>query len=150
MNLEKPAFAEQKDAWGFTLNDNFDKIDAEFSDKFKTIIAFEAMTAGNVVNIFDDAGTPKARRADASAVGKEVDGFILEGVVLGGTAKVFAFGIITGLVGLTPGARQFLSTTAGGLTEIAPEAPGNISQEVGRAMSDTDVILQPKIDIEVA
>jgi len=41
------------------------------------IVASETLAAGDWVNVWNDAGTAKARKADATSAGKEVHGFVL-------------------------------------------------------------------------
>lgn len=116
-------------------------------------VASEALSAGNLVNIWNDAGTPKVRKADATAEGKEVCGFVLAGVSLGGTALVYHDGRVTGLSSLTPGARYFLSAASpGGIVLVAsiPSAAGNVQQYVGFALSTTELCYEPDDAVTVA
>lgn len=109
------------------------------------IVASEILTAGNVVNIWNDAGTAKVRKADATSVGKEANGFVTAGVAIAATATVhLPGGVITGLTGLTAGTRMFLGTTAGLLVATAPSATGNIAQLVGIAANATTLIFEPE------
>lgn len=102
-----------------------------------SVVASEALAANDLVNIWNDAGTSKVRKADATVEGKEVCGFVLAGVASAATALVYHEGKVTGLTGMTPGARQYLATTPGTRTETAPSAAGNVSQHVGNAVSAT-------------
>lgn len=54
-----------------------------------TIAASESLSAGDFVNIWSDAGTPKVRKADASTSGKEAVGFVLSAVTSGSQATVY-------------------------------------------------------------
>lgn len=106
----------------------------------KAYPASEALAASDLVNVWSDAGTAKVRKADATAEGKEVAGFVLEVVGSGGTATVYFEGTIAGLSGLTPGARMFLSaSTPGSATSVAPSASGNVVQVIGTAVSATEI-----------
>lgn len=107
------------------------------------IEASENLASGDLVNVWDDSGTPKARKADATTIGKEAVGFVLAVVTSGNNATVYFAGEITGLTGLTGGARYFLHTTAGGVTATAPSATGNIAQFVGVARSTTELTFRP-------
>lgn len=109
-----------------------------------SVVASEALSAGNLVNIHNNAGTANVRKADATTSGKEADGFVLASVAGGATALVYFEGRISGLSGLTPGARQYLGTTAGTLTATAPSASGNVVQFVGRAISATELTFEPE------
>lgn len=108
-----------------------------------SIIASENLSAGNFVNIWNNAGTINVRKADATTAGKEADGFVLASVTSGNTATVYRTGINNALSGLTLGAYYFLDTTAGGVTTTAPSASGNVVQGLGRADSTTSVAYQP-------
>lgn len=100
-----------------------------------TFTASEALGAGNIVNIWDDAGTPKVRLADATAEGKEAHGFVLAAVASAASAIVYFSGLNTALAGLLPGQTLFLSTTPGAVTDTAPSSTGNIVQSLGEAYS---------------
>lgn len=104
-----------------------------------TIVASEALSAGDFVNVWDDAGTIKVRKADATAAGKEADGFVLAAVSSAANATVYFEGQNNQRSGLTLGARYFLSTTAGGVTTTAPTGSGNVVQYLGRAVSATAI-----------
>lgn len=117
----------------------------------KNIVASEVLATNDLVNIWDDAGTPKARKADASAVGKEAVGFVKAGVALGAQASVYFEGTMTGLTGLTPGARYYVSPTAAGqATATAPTASGQVVQYVGRAISTTEISFEHDDAIQIA
>ena len=109
---------------------------AGFGDDAVIVVTSEALAAGDVVNIWNDSGTPKARKADATTAGKEAHGFVLASVGSGGNATVYFEGQNTSVTGLTAGP-LFLATTAGGVTSTAPSASGNVVQRVGFATSST-------------
>lgn len=113
----------------------------------KLVIASENLAAGDMVNVFNDAGALKVRKADASQAnaGFRAHGFVLGSVTANGsnTALVYVEGIVTGLSGLTLGATYFLSgTAAGGITATAPTAIGHCVQEVGVALSATELAFE--------
>jgi hypothetical protein len=106
----------------------------------KTLAASEALSAGNFVNLWNDSGTLKVRKADATAAGKEADGFVLEAAIQGDPVPVYFEGTNTQLAGLTPGARYYLSAASpGGVTDTPPTGTGKVVQFVGRAISDTEI-----------
>lgn len=115
-----------------------------------SIVTSENLTAGNLVNIYDNAGTATARKADATTTGKEAMGFVLAGTTSPAAATVYFEGRITGLSGLTPGARQYLNTTAGGTTSTAPATTGNVVQCVGTAVTATELNFEPQEPVELA
>lgn len=117
----------------------------------KNMPASEALAAGDVVNIWSDAGVVKARKADATAEGKEAHGFVKAAFAANAEAAVYFEGRITGLTGLTPGARQYLSAaTPGAITGAAPNAAGNVVQWVGDAVSATELDFEKSEPITVA
>ncbi len=120
-----------------------------FGDDTKTITASEALAAGNVVNVWNDGGTAKARKADATTAGKEAHGFVLAAVASGANATVYFEGANTACTGLTPGP-QYLSTTAGLISATAPSGSGNVVQRVGFAVSATEMNLQVGIPVVLA
>jgi len=98
--------------------------------------AGEDLSAGDIINIYDDAGTPKVRKADATSSGKEAHGFVLDAVTSGANATVYFEGTNNQLSGLTAGV-LFLSTTAGATASTAPSGSGNVVQRLGVANSAT-------------
>jgi hypothetical protein len=113
-----------------------------------SVVASEALTAGDLVNLWDDAGTGKVRKADCSN-GRRADGFVLSGVSIAGTATVYFESTNTAVTGLTIGATYYLSTT-GAVTATAPTTSGYIVQEVGRARSATAMPFEPQQPITLA
>ena len=114
-----------------------------------SIATSENHPAGDLVNVYDNSGTATARKADATATGKEAHGFVLAGTTSPAAATVYFEGRITGLSGLTPGARQYLGTSAGARTETAPSTAGNVVQCVGTAVSATELNFEPQEPIEL-
>ena len=107
-----------------------------------SIQASEALSAGNVVNVFDDAGTTKVRKADAAA-GHQADGYVLDAVAMGQSATVFFEGRISGLVGLSIGARYYLSAaTPGGVTAVPVAGATEVHQYIGKAFSATEIAFE--------
>jgi len=104
----------------------------------KSIIASEALSAGNLVNIWNDGGTPKIRKADAST-NKPANGYVLAGVASAAAGDVYFEGEVSGLSGLVAG-RYYLSTTVpGGLQTTIPATSGHIVQSVGWGTSATSL-----------
>jgi hypothetical protein len=108
----------------------------------KDLPSSENLTAGNLVNIWNDAGTLKVRRADGTTAGKEANGFVLDSVTTPDTVTVHFEGTNTAVAGLTPGTWYYLSTTPGGVTATPLEANGNLSQRVGKATAATELWLE--------
>lgn len=105
------------------------------------VLTSEALADGDLVNIYNNAGTANARKADASTAGKEANGFVLESVSSGTNASVHARGTNSHVTGLTPG-RQFLSTTPGLCTSTPPSGASQAIQIVGFAISATSMDFQ--------
>jgi hypothetical protein len=116
----------------------------------KSVVSSENLVAGNLVNVYDNAGTPTVRKADATAVGKEANGFVLAGTTSPASATVYLAGTITGLSGLVAGTRYYLSTTPGATTATSPSAAGNISMFIGVALSATELVFDADDPITVA
>lgn len=113
------------------------------------ITASENLAASDLVNIWNDSGE-KVRKADADSAGKQAHGYVLESVTAEDPATVYFEGAITGLTAKTPGAYQWLSATAGEMTETPPTGVGVLSQIVGVAISDTEVDCEIQEPVELA
>lgn len=104
-----------------------------------TITASEALAAGDLVNVWDNAGAFNVRKADASTSGKEANGFVLAAVSSSAPAIVYFAGPNTQVTGLTPGVRFLSATTPGGTVSAAPSGTGKVVQRVGIATSATSL-----------
>ena len=109
--------------------------------------ASEDLSAGQLVNVFDDSGTAKARKADASN-GRRAVGFVKAAVTSGQNATVFKEGTMAGS-GLTIGSPTYLGTN-GAATQTAPSTTGHISQEIGVAISATEIEFEPQQPVTLA
>jgi hypothetical protein len=101
------------------------------------IITFEDVAAGDFVNIFDDGGVAKIRKADATN-GRDANGFVLESAVAPVPVKVFFEGTNSQLSGLTIGARYYLDA-AGAVTNVPKTGSGELHQYLGKAFSATEI-----------
>lgn len=102
-----------------------------------------AISAGQIINLYNNAGTLTARPADSTAVGSEANAYATSAVASGVTGTFFLSGNITGLSSLTPGTTYFLSTV-GALTATPPSAAGNVVQIVGKSLSATSLAFAPQ------
>ena len=110
----------------------------------------ENLSAGDLVNIWNDGGTRKARKADASN-GRVAIGFVLSATTSPNNATVYLSGDITGLSSLTPGNPYYVSgATAGAATATAPSTSGHFVQQIGYAVSTTSIAFQPQLTIDLA
>lgn len=106
-----------------------------------TATASEALSASNLVNLYNNGGVLGVRKADGSTL-KAANGFVLTAVASGAAALVYPLGEqLTGLSGLTPGADYYLSTTAAGAVQAtAPTfTVGILYQRIGKASSATTI-----------
>lgn len=118
----------------------------------QSIISSENLTAGNAVNIYNNAGTRNVRKADGSAAGKPADGFVIANVTSPAAATVYLEeAVITGLSGFTPGADVFLDVVTPGLiTATVPTGAGKVTQVLGKAISATEVMFRRGAPITLA
>ena len=105
--------------------------------------ASEDLTAGDFVNLFDDGGTIKARKASATTSGKEAVGFVLKSAVLGTIVPIQMAGVNDQLTGLSTGDRYYLSALGGETTSTPPSTSGNVVQYVGNAISASRIVFVP-------
>lgn len=103
-----------------------------------SVASSENLAAGDLVNVWNDAGSPKVRKADATTAGKEAHGFVLAAVTSPANATVYFEGTNAQVTGMTAGP-LFLSTTPGLATSTAPSAAGNVVQRVGLATAATSM-----------
>lgn len=123
-----------------------------FGAETKSIVASENLTAGDFVNIWNDGGTLKCRRADATNA-RRAHGFVLAGVTAAATATVYYGNLNTQLTGLTIGTEYVLSaTTPGGVQSIATaiSTTGYIIQSLGTATSATELLVEIQNEVTLA
>ncbi len=110
----------------------------------KSIVSSENLAARDMVNVYNDAGTLKVRKADANNA-MPAHGYVTAAVVSPAAGDVFFdVGIISGFTGLTPGARYYLSETAGEVTLTPPSTAASLVQFIGVALSATELEFDPK------
>lgn len=114
----------------------------------QTLIASEALSSGDLVNVWNNAGTASARKANA-ATGLQADGFILASAAAAATTIVYFEGNNTQLVGLTIGAAYYLGA-AGAVTATIPATSGITRQYVGVATSATTLNFEPGTTVLIA
>lgn len=102
--------------------------------------SFENLTAGDYVNIFDDGGTVKARKAD-NTNGRDAHGYVKDTVISPAAVNVFFEGANANLSTLIEGGRVYLGVTGGVIqTALNPDTEtGKIHQFLGIALSETEV-----------
>lgn len=114
------------------------------------IQASEALSAGDLVNVWNSGGSVRVRKADGSTSGKHAHGFVLAAVSSGASATVYAEGTNTQLSGLTGGDLFLSATTPGAVTATAPSGSGQTVQPVGYAVSATAANFQSGRPITLA
>jgi hypothetical protein len=112
------------------------------------VLAGEALTVGDLVNIYNDLGIFKARKATAGPTNREAHGFVWDTTAAGSYVYVYHDGYDPWLANLSPG-NQWLSTTPGRTTARAPSASGQLVQQVGFAPSDTVLNFSPMPAIKI-
>jgi hypothetical protein len=123
-----------------------------FGSEVLTVMASEALAAGDFVNIWDNGGTPNARKADASAGNaKKADGFVLASFTNGAIATVYYGNLNNQKTALTVGAIYYLSAAApGGIVTAPPTTPNHIVQRLGKAVSPTTILVEIQDTITLA
>ena len=101
----------------------------------KVLITSENLSAGDYVNIYDNATVATARLADKSN-NRPAHGFVKAVTTSPAVATVYFEGPNANLSGLTVGARQYLDTV-GGTTET-PQSTG-LHQLLGIAVAATEI-----------
>lgn len=114
------------------------------------VTSADTISAKHFVNLYNSAGALRARRADATAIGTRAHGWAPEAIANGSKGIIFLHsGFETG-GGLTLGATYYLSAaTPGGITTVAPAVVGNIRQEIGFALSATELAVRLSTPIVV-
>ena len=114
------------------------------------LLASEALTDGDFVNVWNNAGVPSIRKADGSTSGKEAHGYVLASVASAATATVYFEGSNTHLTGMTAGPRFLSATVPGGSQAMAPSGAGQVVQQLGTAFSATSLTFEPSQPIVLA
>lgn len=96
--------------------------------------ANEALTAGMLVNVYNEAGTFQCRKA-SSTLGRECHGFVLRDSAIGEVAIVYSWGNNPFMSSLLPGP-AFVST-GGMVSSTSPQDVGSMVQQVGSAIGPT-------------
>lgn len=104
-----------------------------------TKTAGEALSAGDLVYV-DSSST--VRKAIATSPATVAIGFVTAAYAAAAAVTIVEDGVITGLSGLTPGSRYFLSHTAAGGVYLAAglsTTTGHVAQVIGTAVSATEL-----------
>jgi hypothetical protein len=140
--------------WSATFPVSVDAPADDFEDAVdaaggRDLIASEDLASGDLVNLHTVTGAVRMRKADADDTSKPAHGFVRAAVATAATGKFYGPGRTNNaLSGLTPGATYWLSTAAGGVAGAAPSGAGNSNQEVGQALSATELLFAPLKPVE--
>lgn len=116
----------------------------------KNIMTSEGLADGDLVNVWNDAGTGKVRKADASTSGKEAHGFVRAAYGNGVLAEVHFEGSNPSQTGMTAGPVFLSDVTPGRATNAIPAGTGKIVQRVGFAVSATELNFDVGVPIVLA
>lgn len=115
-----------------------------------SVIYQEEVGLGEMVSIYP-SGTGKtlyARKAVNTTPARYCAGYCCQDDAdVGVAGEVIGFGVHPYVNGLTPGTRYFLSSTPGGITPTMPTASGTFVQPIGFAVSDTQLFMNPVLQI---
>jgi hypothetical protein len=101
-----------------------------------SIVSSENLAAGDFVNVYNNAGTPTVRKADASGgAAKRAHGFVLAATTSPAAAIVYFEGTNSSVSGMTAGDVYLSGTTAGAATVTAPSTSAYIVQKLGVAVA---------------
>lgn len=118
----------------------------EFQNRLFPIFS-QNVSAGAMINLWNDAGTLKARNANATDNTKPAWGYAPAAVVSPARGEVVIFnGLCQNIGGMTPAQRYWLHTVDGQIINAAPVAAGNIEQVVGVALASTLLYFMPALD----
>lgn len=110
---------------------------------FIVLTAYEAISAGQIIGFIVDVGVLKARKANAAA-GSVVRAWGWSpNAVTAGSKGIFRLldGYQGSYAGLTVGQMYWLSESSpGGIQNAAPVGAGKLSQEIGVALSATELL----------
>lgn len=119
----------------------------------QSVVFSETLSDWDLVNVYDDSGTLKARKADAGTNQYKANGFVHPGGNSGTTGNVFMYGVMSGGIkdgeSIVPGEDYFLTDTPGKYSAIAPYdtgggITGKLYQKVGWGMSTATLFFQPE------
>ena len=116
----------------------------------QAVTASEVLSAGDFVNVYNNAGNLRIRKADASA-NKPAHGFVKAAVASSASGVVYFEGQNDQLSSLTLGSDYFLSdTTPGGVTATPVTGVGKLHQYLGKAITTTLMATEIETPIELA
>lgn len=116
----------------------------------QAVLASENLSAGDFVNIYDNAGTANVRKADSTVAGRRAHGYVLSAVLSGNTATIYFEGKNDQLSGIVAGDRLYLGAL-GAVINTVPAMPTNLfHQYLGNALSTTSADIELDDEIVLA
>jgi hypothetical protein len=106
-------------------------------------VADESLTAGNVVNVYNNSGALKVRKASATTISLAATGYVSANYNTSDTVTVLTGGGNSYLNSLSLGSTYYLSTTAGLADTAIPTTANYVVQELGVAISATTLKFAP-------
>lgn len=113
-----------------------------FGGDVQLIEASESLSGGDFLNVWNDGGAFKVRKADA-ATGKRAHCFTLDAVTSGNNATCFFEGKNNSLTGVTPATMYLSATTPGGFQTSEPTGSGQYSQQIGIGVAADTINFEP-------
>ena len=107
-------------------------------------IAGEALVAGNIVNVYNNAGTLTARKAAATTVTLQATGYVNTAYSTSDTVTILTGGANSNLSSLTLGATYYLSATPGAVDTVVVSTTNYVIQELGWANTTASLLFTPK------
>lgn len=112
-------------------------------------IATVGITAGQIVNLFDNAGSTDARLASANSATTMAHGIALTSAGIGQRFQMQWLRSYVGAIGgMIPGTLYWLSPTAGAVQNLPPLAAGTIRQPIGLAIAPAQMIMDIPLDFQ--
>lgn len=130
--------------------------DSPPSDTFLTgnltrlyVVASVPIAAGQVVNLFNDAGTLKARLASASSFTTVGHAVATAAAAAGAIVELqYLQGLITSIGGMITGDMYWLSTVPGAVQNAYPVAAGTIRQAIGLAATPSVMLMHSTLSYQ--
>jgi hypothetical protein len=113
-------------------------------------VASELVSIGQLVNLFDNAGTLGARLASANSATTVAHGIAASPAGPGGRFEMqYLRSYVASIGGMVPGTLYYLSTTAGAIQNLPPLAAGTIQQPVGVAVTSSGLLLDISLSFKL-
>jgi hypothetical protein len=115
-----------------------------------TVTATEGLSAGDIINLYDNSGTASARKADGGTNQYPAHGYVKSTVTSGASATVYFNGSNAGSFDASAvGSSVFLSDTPGGETITPLTTSGYLHQKIGIVESITSYAFRPESAIKL-